>query len=179
MLAERSGVSDQTQPVPVISLQQKQIQYEIRPKAPALDVVTPVQTVDSKPSGEALNAEVSHSLEELWERILADLLKNNKRAIHTCLLQGELLAVTPENVTLGFQLSFYKERVEKEDYRGFLEKLITQITGKTRPIRCYITSETEHPGQVFPRPETPEDNPLVRDAVAMFGEMVVTIEKNK
>jgi len=177
ILGERSEVPKQVQPVSDFPLkQQSSVQFEMR-HTPTSEATPLAKVIDSKvASDQSLNPAGEQNLEDLWERILAELLKNNKRAIHTCLLQGELLAVTPENVMIGFQLSFYKERVEKEDYRGILAKLITQITGENRQVRCCLTSETEHARQVLPQPETQKDNPLVRDAVAMFGEQVVTIE---
>lgn len=117
------------------------------------------------------------NLGELWERILDDLLKNNKRAIHSCLSEGELLSVNAEQVVFGFPLAIYKERIEKEDYRGFLEKLIAHITGETRQIKCCIMNKTREEEQTVSHQETEkvEDAPIVRHAVAMFGEEAVTI----
>jgi DNA polymerase-3 subunit gamma/tau len=121
----------------------------------------------------------AHNLGELWDRILNELLKNNKRAIHTCLSEGQLLTVNPDQVVVGFQLPIYKERIEKEDYRGFLEKLIAHITGESRQIKCCIINEIAEKEETPLREkiETNKDNPIVQNAVAMFGEEAVTIVK--
>jgi DNA polymerase-3 subunit gamma/tau len=115
------------------------------------------------------------SVGELWERILGDLLKNNKRAIHTCLSEGQLLSVNREQVVIGFQLSIYKERIEKDDYRGFLEKLVAHITGEPRQIKCCMVSEVKESEQTPSQAEDGKNNETIQNAVAMFGEEVVTI----
>lgn len=180
-LAGRSKVPEVMEQASAPSLQQQGDTAGDTLVTPALELTIPAQTQDHKRDNIAskVSASAPQELGDLWDRILADLLKNNKRAIHTCLSEGKLVSVTPENVIFGFELSFYKERVEKEDYRGFLEKLVTQITGQSRQIKCCVIGEKEAAEQVRSHPETPKENPLVRDAVAMFGDQVVTVIKNK
>lgn len=124
------------------------------------------------------SAETSQQLDQLWEQILGELLKHNKRAIHTCLAEGQLLQMNQEQVVLGFELSFYKERVEKDDYRSYIEKLIAQITGEHRHIKCCMASDKAD-SEEEPPAETVADNPVVRHAMEMFGEKVVTIVNKK
>lgn len=148
----------------------------VPPAAPPLTLTPPTDARDnSKMPASVRKADAPQNVGELWERILGDLLKNNKRAIHTCLSEGQLLSVNQEQVVLGFQLPIYKERIEKEDYRSFLEKLIAHITGESRQIKCCIINENAGEEQTPPQTETDKDNPIVRHAVAMFGEQVVTI----
>jgi DNA polymerase-3 subunit gamma/tau len=139
---------------------------------PVLDLAAPTEGVRQQNTSK--KAEVPQNLGELWDRILAELLKNNKRAIHTCLSEGKLVTVTPEHIVFGFQLSIYKERIEKDDYRSFLEKLVAQITGCNRGVKCCIMNEAETE-QMSPGSNVVQENPLVKNAVAMFGEQVVTI----
>jgi DNA polymerase III subunit gamma/tau len=139
----------------------------------ALDLVAPVEPVNKKrpvPTREPVQ-----NVEELWDHMLGDLLKNNKRAIHTCLSEGRLVSITDEAVTISFQLPFYKERIEKEDYRGFLEKLIAQITGQPHKLKCCLDSDVAQVEEVLDPSPSPMENPLVQNAVAIFGEQVVTI----
>lgn len=122
--------------------------------------------------------DINPNVNKLWERLLEDLLKNNKRAIHTCLSEGQIMSVNQEQVVVGFRLSIYKERIEKEDYRGFLEKLVAQIIGQPRQIKCCMINETTGEEHSLPA-ETAHEDATVRNAVAMFGEEVVTIVNNK
>lgn len=136
---------------------------------------------ESKKNDAVPKLDTPNNIGELWEQILSELLRNNKRAIHTCLSEGELLSVSPEQIVFGFRLSIYKERVEKEDYRGYLEKMIAHLTGMSCQIKCSLMSEHEEKEKDAPpsAEASAKDNALVRQAVAMFGEDVVTIINDK
>ena len=140
---------------------------------------TPPSTPEDKQNFLPPKAEPPQHLEELGERILAELLKHNKRAIHTCLSEGRLLELNAEQAVFGFQLAIYKERIEKDDYRSFLEKLISQITGEYRHIKCCLINEAAE-GEQVPLPvEATAEDAVVRHAKEMFGEKVVNIVNNK
>lgn len=177
MLAQKSSSAPSGSVKPPAKAAESPVQTSVA--AAPLTLIPPAD--EQKRSIQAPRNTTPQNLSELWDRLMNDLLKNNKRAIHTCLSEGQLLSVTPEQVVLGFHLPIYKERIEKEDYRGFLEKLIAHITGEPRQIKCCIMNETAEKEQTPSQEEIEKDkdNPIVRHAVAMFGEEAVTIVKNK
>lgn len=163
---DRAGRAESIPPAPAI------------PASPPVTPAPPSTAADNKQNSIPPKAEPPQHLEELEERILAELLKHNKRAIHTCLSEGRLLELNGEQAVFGFQLAIYKERIEKDDYRGFLEKLVSQMTGERRHIKCRMVSDTAGEGPGAPPVEATAEDAVVRHAKEMFGEKVVTIVNN-
>ena len=134
--------------------------------------------VDSQSSGD---------IKKIWDELLKELVANGKRSVYACVSQGNLISLDDKQATVQFTAAFPKERTEKDDYRGIVEKVLAQFCGKTVRLCCILgsaTVATKHknvtPAKTKSASNTllPEgaEHPAVRQALDMFGGKVT---KNK
>ena len=161
------------------------------------DVASKSSVVQSKPDvpqvqeeGMVVQAQISGDVKKIWDEVLKELVASGKRSVHACVSQGNLISLDDKQAIVQFTAAFPKERTEKEDYRGMIEKVLTQFCGKTLQLCCIlgsaaVTSKQKSPTSAKPKPENnallPEgaEHPAVRQALDMFGGKVTKNKEHK
>jgi len=124
----------------------------------------------------------SGDIKKIWDDVLKELVTSGKRSVYACVSQGNLISLDEKQATVQFTAAFPKERTEKEDYRGMIEKVLAQFCGKTVGLCCIlgtvtVTSKSKSKSAVPSKPK-PTSNTLlpegaehsaVRQALDMFG----------
>jgi len=134
-----------------------------------------------------VGSQISGDITKIWDAVLKELVASGKRSVYACVSQGNLISLDDKLATVQFTATFPKERTEKEDYRGMIEKVLAQFCGKTVSLCCIlgtvaITSKHKSATSSKPKPVSkislPEgaEHPAVRQALDMFGGKVT---KNK
>ena len=84
------------------------------------------------------------------------------------------------SVTLLFQRDMIRERIEREDYRKWLEELLTQLLNAPAKLRCIV-------GKPGAKPEPGEKKAPVAEAIPpavlklqqVFGGQIIKMDKNE
>jgi len=151
---------------------------EVQAKPPVIQTQEENMVVDSQSSGDMKN---------IWDNVLKELVSSGKRSVYACVSQGNLISLDDKQATVQFAAAFPKERTEKEDYRGMIEKVLAQFCGKTVGLCCILGTVTVTPkrksatsskAKLISKTILPEgaEHPAVRQALDMFGGKVT---KNK
>ena len=185
-----SGVTI-TQSVPQAVRFAEPVQSTPRPKssgiAPPKTVAVEVQKVQAEahvilPQEETvgIDSHITGDIKKIWDDVLKELVANGKRSVYACVSQGKLISLDDKQATVQFTAAFPKERTEKDDYRGIIEKVLAQFCGK--PVRlCCILGTTEVVSKqkraTTSKPKVASNTlqqegvefPAVRQALDMFG----------
>lgn len=198
-LAEAGGVSVMAAAIPTRSAARPAVSP--RPEKASVKSAPIVQEAVREPvhAGEPVGdtgASIPMSAEtnEVWDKVLKELLHEGKRSIHACVSQGQLATLDGNQAVIRFAAAFPKERTEKEDYRSQIEKVFMQVLGVSIRVSCVLGSQ---PVKVSPaavktpveparkqmteskQSVLPEQHPALREALKMFGGKVVKQEENR
>ena len=71
----------------------------------------------------------------------------NKRLVIECAKNGRILAINGGNTVVAFAPSgnFFKERLEKDDYRKQVELALHKLTGRETTLAVIIKDDAEKP----------------------------------
>ncbi|WP_243638719.1 DNA polymerase III subunit gamma/tau [Lucifera butyrica] len=129
---------------------------------------------------ESMPVSTPDDLKNLWQGVLKELQEGGKRAVHACVVQGQLVSLDNDQAVIHFSSPFPKERTEKEDYRTIIEKLIAQVCGRHVRLQCVLTAGTSPAkATTTSRPPAEEEHPVLKKALAVFGGKVMKQEENK
>ncbi|WP_378955651.1 DNA polymerase III subunit gamma/tau [Pelosinus sp. sgz500959] len=137
-----------------------------------------------------VDSNITDDIKRIWDDVLKELVAKGKRSVHACVSQGHLIALNDKQATVQFAATFPKERTEKDDYRGMIEKILEQICGKTVQLCCILGTVAATPknkSTVSPKskpvstgvPLEGTEHPAVRQALDMFGGKVTKKEEHK
>jgi len=125
---------------PVVSSISKQIPITAAEK-PAMEVSQVKEKAVSKEfyeEAEVVTPIISGDVKQVWDNVLKELVTKGKRSIYACVSQGNLVSLDDKQAIVQFSAAFPKERTEKEDYRGIIEKVLEQFCGKTVQLCCIL-----------------------------------------
>lgn len=133
---------------------------------------------------------VPPEVQEVWERVLQELLHNGKRSVHACVAQGQLARLDAGQAELRFLAAFPKERTEKEDYRTLVEKVFMQVLGRPVQVVCALGGAApDRPAAPAVKQQPPpvqtaggqvateEEHPALTQALQMFGGKAIKQEQ--
>lgn len=163
------------------------------PEVAPVSAPVPVQTVDTiiEPTVEAIPAEPKQAPtpiastvntqatppKEIWDSVLNELVRNGKRMVHACVMQGKLIALDEQTAIIKFEVAFSKERTEKDDYRKIIEEALLTITGNKVRVQCILANEEV---VIEPKSAPVPDLPLVvKQAQNIFGGQVSRLKDDK
>ena len=137
-----------------------------------------------------VDSKVVDNIKHIWDGVLKELVAKGKRSVHACVSQGHLIALDEKQATVQFAATFPKERTEKDDYRGMIEKILEQICGKTVQLCCILGTVVASPkNRSAEAPKTKSvssgvplegaEHPAVRQALDMFGGKITKKEEHK
>lgn len=181
---QRRTSSEQDLVERITELEKRLEQYELNQKVSAVRTVTqhsiaeiqaearqpisiePVKAGPAqKPAGPEAEIAIGDDLGKIWAKILQEILNQNKRSVHACVNQGQLVKLTDKVAILQFEAVFPKERTEKEDYKKIVENIIGQVTGYSPELRCTLAS--------LASAKTGENMRALEMAKKMFGGKVI------
>ncbi len=129
-----------------------------------------------------------------WGRILGEAKLRN-RSIEALLKSCRPLGVEGQEVVLGFQYPFHKEKIEEAKNKALVESVVSQVVKSSCHIRCVLSPRGERQAQPVQRPakklqkdtveneETVGDkyssiagDPLIQEAVSKYGAQVVDVQ---
>lgn len=122
---------------------------------------------------------------EIWDKILKELIKNGKRSVYACVSQGSLRSLNEREMAIGFSASFPKERTEKSDYKEILETILYEISGRQIRVKCIMDTGVTETGRAALKKQpkqaedrlTQEEQHVIDAAVQMFGDHFVNKEE--
>ncbi|TLM98865.1 hypothetical protein FDZ73_22775, partial [bacterium] len=116
------------------------------------------------------------SVKKSWPKVL-EKIKKVKISCHAFLIEGKLVSVDGDVVNLGFteQYAFHKDKVEQQENRQAIEKVLKEVTGCNLRLKCKFT---DRPGTAQKQADQtlPEDDPLIKGAIQLFGGEVIEIK---
>lgn len=128
------------------------------------------------------------SLEENPEELLPQLIDRVDDRLKTHVKALDAIAISgPNHLDLRFSKSydFSKRICEKSENRDHLQRILSQIVGKTVQVSIsFLAGEattTPEPAEQQPRAKTegdPEDHPFVSRVMQVFGASVVNVESH-
>ncbi len=80
------------------------------------------------------------ALRDRWAELL-DALRERALPLEALMRSCEPVAVEGDVVTLGFDHSFHRSRVEEEQNRRVVEDVLAEITGRGYQVRCVLARE--------------------------------------
>lgn len=81
-------------------------------------------------------------LRQIWPQVL-ETVKKIKMTVHALLVEGRLLEVSDQEVTLGFPpgCQFHRERLEMAENKRVVEEALRRLTGRQLRVRTLLLSE--------------------------------------
>ncbi len=113
--------------------------------------------------------------------VIVSALKTKKPALATFLAQGSLLEITEGEMVIGVKgTAFQREQIEKQENREILEGVAGDVLGRKVRIKVQAVAGDVKPAsgptkakQPAAKPKPEEQDPLVQDALRIFGGEVV------
>ena len=98
-------------------------------------------------AADELNTVAKDDYQLLWDNVLVELRRMNKRLVIECAKNGRILAINGGNTVVAFAPSgnFFKERLEKDDYRKQVELALHKLTGRETTLAVIIKDDAEKP----------------------------------
>ena len=160
----------------------------------------PAKAVREKPREEPRAASAGLKLtlttvNSQWGRILGEAKLRN-RSVEALLKSCRPLGVEGQEVVLGFQYPFHKEKIEEAKNKALVESVVSRVVESSCHIRCVLLPKGKRQTQPVQKPvERPqkaivEDNeetvkdkyssiagdPLIQEAVSKYGAQVVDVQ---
>ncbi len=130
-----------------------------------------------------------------WGRILGEAKLRN-RSVEALLKSCQPLGVEGQEVVLGFQYPFHKEKIEEPQNKALVESVVSQIVEGACRIRCVLSPKGERRTQPIrepvkrPQEDTVEnrgetlrnkyssiaEDPLIQEAVSKYGAQIVDVQ---
>ncbi|TDA68637.1 MAG: DNA polymerase III subunit gamma/tau [Clostridia bacterium] len=81
-------------------------------------------------------------LRQRWPRVL-ETVRKIKMTVHALLVEGKLLEVSGQEVTLGFSpgCQFHRERLDMAENRRVVEEALRRVTGREMTVRTMLVPE--------------------------------------
>jgi len=130
-----------------------------------------------------------------WGRILGEAKLRN-RSVEALLKSCRPLGVEGQEVVLGFQYPFHKEKIEEPQNKALVESVVSQVVEGSCRIRCVLSPKGERRTQPIqepvkrPQEDTVEnrgetlrnkyssiaEDPLIQEAVSKYGAQIVDVQ---
>jgi DNA polymerase-3 subunit gamma/tau len=131
-----------------------------------------VKVDNTLPSRESKDPQALERIESLWEGLLTQIKKRNMH-VEALLKSCQPVAVEEDVVVLGFYYPFHKGRIEEPRCKSLVEEVLSQAMGKPYHIECVLLADSERRREVPKKRdlETVKEDPLIKDALEMGGEI--------
>jgi DNA polymerase III subunit gamma/tau len=137
-------------------------------------------TADLKP--EIRNTSVDSSIVRVWPDILHSI-KQQRVTLHAWLADGEIVETTDHDITIAMKGAFHRDTVLKPENKKLIEQELERVLHKTYELKAWTREEWESQRgkdeiSITTSSETEaSDDDIVKKAILLFGEELVTVEK--
>lgn len=125
-------------------------------------VQTPQKTAATE-SGAALSVE---QVRGQWQSVLS-MVRRESAIVAALLQEGVPAAVEADTLVVTFKHQFHRESLEAPDKKSLVERIIGSCFNREMQIRLEMQTFEK------PEPEDPLQDPLVRDALELFGGEII------
>ncbi|WP_028778472.1 DNA polymerase III subunit gamma/tau [Shimazuella kribbensis] len=124
---------------------------------------------------------VHSSVSQIWPGILQSI-KQQRVTLHAWLADGEIVETTDHTITIAMKGAFHRDTVLKAENKQLIEQELEKVLHKAYELKVCTREEWENQrgrneiSVATPsEPEAPDD--IVKKAISLFGEDLVTVEK--
>ena len=140
----------------------------------------PTPSPQPEPGEQAQDPTATLSIKEIENRRdkWTSIIFRESRAIAPYVGEAEVLSFTENVVTLGYRSEFMLDRVERDDAKHLVSKILSQEFGVALKVRNVLHTEAGSELQQK-TPVRQEDDPVVRVAIREYGATPTPNDKNE
>ena len=140
----------------------------------------PTPSPQPEPGEQAQDPTATLSIKEIENRRdkWTSIIFRESRAIAPYVGEAEVLSFTENVVTLGYRSEFMLDRVERDDAKHLVSKILSQEFGVALKVRNVLHTEARSELQQK-TPVRQEDDPVVRVAIREYGATPTPNDKNE
>ncbi|MCH5584994.1 DNA polymerase III subunit gamma/tau [Shimazuella sp. AN120528] len=149
------------------------------------ELVSKVQKAPAKttnPNQGSRNSSIDPSISRIWPDILHSI-KQQRVTLHAWLADGEIVETSDYAVTIAMKGAFHRDTVLKPENKKLIEQELEKALHKTYELKAWTREEWERQRgkdeiSIATSAEAKDsDDDIVKKAISLFGEELVTIEK--
>jgi DNA polymerase-3 subunit gamma/tau len=143
---------------------------------------------ESKGAPKTINAPINQgsvavhsSVSQVWPGILQSI-KQQRVTLHAWLADGEIVEASDHTITIAMKGAFHRDTVLKAENKQLIEKELEKVLHRSYDLKACTREEWENQSgrneisvTTPSEPEAPDD--IVKKAISLFGEDLVTVEK--
>ena len=149
-----------------------------------IEEVPKEETPAAKVRDEASYLELG-GIKDAWDEVIKEI-KKDSAVSGAFLMEGEPIALKNNLLTIGFHedFKFHKEQIEEKENKELIQKALNRIFGKDFTIECRLTNilrekapeAAARKGMVMSKKEFIEEEPVVKEALDIFGGEILEIK---
>lgn len=106
----------------------------------------------------------------LWKNLCATLADKKKRTVLVYAELGKVIGYNGHILTLGLSTMMSKERLERTDYKDFIQEILSSLVGHPVALNCVLMKENEPKQIKADQPPVRKTQPeAVKSALDVFG----------
>ncbi|MFA7067564.1 MAG: DNA polymerase III subunit gamma/tau, partial [Acidaminococcaceae bacterium] len=106
----------------------------------------------------------------LWKNLCATLANKKKRTVLVYAELGKVISYDGQVLTLGLSTMMSKERLERTDYKGFIQEILSGLVGHAVALNCVLMKDNEPKQIQADKPPVRKTQPkAVKSALDVFG----------
>ncbi len=106
----------------------------------------------------------------LWKNLCATLANKKKRTVLVYAELGKVISYDGHVLTLGLSTMMSKERLERTDYKGFIQEILSGLVGHAVALKCVLMKDNELKQIQADKPPVRKTQPkAVKSALDVFG----------
>ena len=152
------------------SVSQPEIAQEAPPKIPVeveqpAEVEQAVEQIVTKPK-----IMPSENGIALWKNLCSTLINKQKRTILAYAELGKVISYDGQSLTLGLSTMMSKDRLERTDYKDFIQDILSGLVGRPIALNCILVKDAELKQIKADNPPSKKVQPsAVKSALDVFG----------
>jgi DNA polymerase-3 subunit gamma/tau len=123
---------------------------------------------------------IDPSVNQVWPTVLQSI-KQQRVTLYAWLADGEIVETTNDTITIAMLGAFHRDTVLKAENKKLIEKELEKMLHTSYELKAFTREQWEQQrgkeeiSITTSKPEPPDD--IVKKAIALFGEELVSIEK--
>lgn len=148
------------------SVPQPEIAQEVPPKIHVeVEQPTEVEQIVTKPK-----IMPSENGIALWKNLCSTLINKQKRTILAYAELGKVINYDGQILTLGLSTMMSKDRLERTDYKDFIQDILSGLVGRPIALKCILVKDAELKQIKADNPPSKKVQPsAVKSALDVFG----------
>jgi DNA polymerase-3 subunit gamma/tau len=129
---------------------------------------------------ETKSTTINPSVNQVWPTVLQSI-KQQRVTLYAWLADGEIVETTNDTITIAMLGAFHRDTVLKAENKKLIEKELEKMLHTSYELKAFTREQWEQQrgkeeiSITTSKPEPPDD--IVKKAIALFGEELVSIEK--